>query len=488
MFKTVILTLSTFLLFTSCTTIFAQENSLLGKIDFPNSGSIKAQGEFIKGVMLLHNFEYADAARAFKKAQQIDPDFALAYWGEAKTHNHAIWQRQDLEAANEVLNKLGSTLEERQSKAPTQREKDYLMSIEILYGNTPNSEGKTKQERDILYLNEMEQLHSKYPTDHEITAFYGLAMLGSAHEGRDFTIYMKAAAEIFDVWNANQEHPGAAHYLIHSFDDPTHAPLGLPMARAYSKIAPAAAHAQHMTSHIFLALGMWGDVVAANIVASDVQTSRQKELGEKTTVCGHYPWWLQYGYLQEGETQSATKVLQTCKERIERDPTNGEKWHYGIMRAHYIIDTESWSSVDSWRIDSEKMGWGAIDYYFADALAAINLDSFDEARRNLDSLLTFLDVPQRADEVMHKSNEIKALLLIEDGDTEAGIELLKKAVEYEFSLPIEFGPPEIVKPSSELLGEVYLELGMKEEAKAAFEAQLKRTPKRRFSLLALEKL
>ncbi len=295
-------TLLFFLLSSLCNlninTVTAQENSLLGKIDFPNSGAAEAQDEFIKGVMLLHNFEYADAARAFKKAQQADPDFALAYWGEAKTYNHAIWQQQDVEVANEALNRLGSTVSERQAKAPTQREKDYLMSLEILYGNTSESTGKTKEKRDFLYLEKMEQLHSKYPNDHEITAFYGLAILGSAHEGRDFAIYMRAAAELFDVWNANQEHPGAAHYLIHSFDDPIHAPLGLPMARAYSKIAPAAAHAQHMTSHIFLAMGMWDDVVSANIVARDVQNNRQKELGDKTTVCGHYPWWLEYGYLQ----------------------------------------------------------------------------------------------------------------------------------------------------------------------------------------------
>tara|TARA_R110000868_G_scaffold259361_14_gene517512 strand:+ start:9530 stop:10996 length:1467 start_codon:yes stop_codon:yes gene_type:complete len=486
--KSFIFAVITFFNITITSLVYSQENSLLGKIDFPNSGSSNAQADFIKGVMLLHNFEYSDAARAFKKAQQIDPDFALAFWGEAKTFNHAIWQEQDLEAANEALSKLGLSLEERQKKAPTQREKDYLMSLEILYGNTPESMGKTKEERDFLYLDFMEQLHAKYPKDHEITAFYGLAILGSAHEGRDFAIYMRAAAELFDVWNANQEHPGAAHYLIHSFDDPIHAPLGLPMARAYSKIAPAAAHAQHMTSHIFLAMGMWEDVVSANIVARDVQNNRQKELGNNITVCGHYPWWLEYGYLQEGDVESAAEVLANCKERVERTPSTGEQWHFGIMRAHYIIDSENWDAVDTWKIDADKMGWGALDYYFTDALAAINLDNFNEARRNLDSLLTFVDVTVRAEEVLHKSNQIKALLLIEEGNTKAGIELLKKEIEYEFSLPIEFGPPEIVKPSSELLGEVYSQMGMKEEAKAAFEAQLKRTPKRKVSIIGLEKL
>ncbi len=468
--------------------VIAQENSLLGKIDFPNSGSAEAQDEFIKGVMLLHNFEYGDAARAFKKAQDADPGFALAYWGEAKTYNHAIWQRQDLEAANEALNRLGPTVADRQKKAPTEREKDYLMSLEILFGNTPESSDKTKEERDFLYLDKMEQLHSKYPDDHEITSFYGLAILGSAHEGRDFAIYMRAAAELFDVWNANQEHPGAAHYLIHSFDDPIHAPLGLPMARAYSKIAPAAAHAQHMTSHIFLAMGMWDDVVSANIVARDVQNTRQKELGDKTTVCGHYPWWLEYGYLQKGDVESAAEVLTNCKERIEGTPTTGEQWHFGIMRAHYIIDSENWVAISDWEIESEKLGWGAIDYYFTNALAGVKTGKIEDAQENLDSLMSFMDIPVRAEEVLHKSNQIKALLLIDEGDTEAGIDMLKKEIEYEFSLPIEFGPPEIVKPSSELLGEVYLKMGMMEEARTAFEAQLERTPKRHLSVKGLNEV
>ena len=169
----------------------------------------------------------------------------------------------------------------------------------------------------------MEELHETYPDDNEATAFYGLSILGTAHEGRDYGIYMRAAAELFDVWNENDEHPGAAHYLIHSFDDPVHAPLGLPMAKAYSEIAPSAAHAQHMTSHIFLALGMWDDVIDANLVARDVQTFRQAELDEQLTVCGHYPWWLQYGYLQDGQVAEAEQVLDTCSERISVEPTMG---------------------------------------------------------------------------------------------------------------------------------------------------------------------
>ena len=357
------------------------QNNLLGKIDFPNSGSEAAQADFYEGVLFLHNFEYADAARAFRRAQQADPDFALAFWGEAMTHNHPIWMRQDRVAATEVLHELGERVDDRQQAAPTQREKDLMMAIEVLYGNTPESADASKEERDDLYSEFLAQLHETYPDDHEITTFYGLSILGTAHEGRDIGTYMKAAAELFDVWNANQKHPGAAHYLIHSFDDPDHAPLGLPMARAYSEIAPKAAHAQHMTSHIFLAMGMWDKVIDANLTARDVQTTRQQELGEEITVCGHYTWWLQYGYLQTGETDKAAEVLNKCYDRIEGTPSMNEKWHFAVMRGHQIIDSENWDSAEYWTSEFDSDTRASINYNFTSAYSAHKTGSYSAGER-----------------------------------------------------------------------------------------------------------
>lgn len=458
------------------------QDKLLGKISFPNSGDKSAQSDFIEGVKFLHNFEYADAARAFRKAQEKDPDFAMAYWGEAMTHNHPIWMQQDRDKAMEVLTELGSTVEERQAKASTQREKDYLMTLEVLYGNTPESKDLSKENRDDLYMEAMKELHEKYPDDHEATAFYGLSILGTAHEGRDFRTYMKAAAELFDVWNENREHPGAAHYLIHSFDDPIHAPLGLPMAKAYSEIAPSAAHAQHMTSHIFLALGMWDDVVEANVVARDVQTSRQKELGEKTTVCGHYPWWLQYGYLQEGKVEEAAKVLNTCYERIEGEPTSGELWHFAVMRAHQIVDTENWNQVSNWKVSFDPETNGGRNYFFASAFSAIKSGQLAQAQEYYRELS---ETPGDVEKEIQKK-QLKSLMLIEKGNTTEGLDLLREAVAEESELPLDFGPPTIVKPSYELLGDVLLKLDKYEKAVEAYEKQLERTPKRLLSLKGKE--
>jgi tetratricopeptide (TPR) repeat protein len=459
------------------------QNKQLGKINFPNSGNKSAQADFIEGMKFLHNFEYADAARAFQRAQEKDPDFVMAYYGEAKSHNHPIWMQQDRVAAMGILSKLGETVDERQEKASTQREKDLLMSLEVLYGNTDETQGLSKEERDDLYMEYMADLHEKYPDDHEITAFYGLSILGTAHEGRDFAIYMEAAAELFDVWNANPEHPGAAHYLIHSFDDPIHAPLGLPMAKAYSEIAPSAAHAQHMTSHIFLALGMWGETIDANIVARDVQQTRQKELDERMTVCGHYPWWLEYGYVQFGQDEKARQVLQNCYDRIKREPTASEKWHFSVMRGHYIVGTELWAAAEEWSADYESGNRNGLNYFFTSALAAIKMGDPEKARQNLDQIMQIPENPDRNIQM----NQIKSLLLIDEGNQEEGLDLLKETVVMEAELPIDFGPPTIVKPSYELLGDVLMDMGEYEQAFEAYKKQLERTPDRRRSVLGLGK-
>lgn len=477
------------LLFSFSTELKAQ-NELLGEISFPNSGSVEAQDHFLAGVLYLHNFEYDDAIRSFKKARELDPDFAMAYYGEAKAHNHPIWQQQDKEAAVSVLNEFAPSLSDRQDKIPTEREKDLMMSLEILYGTVEQTSDLSKEDRDDSYLAFMEYLHEKYPDDHEITTFYGLAILGSAHEGRDFAVYMKAAAEMMEVWDANKKHPGAAHYIIHSFDDPIHAPLGLPMARAYSEIAPRAAHAQHMTSHIFLALGMWEEVIDANIVARDVQVNRQLELDQKTTVCGHYTWWLMYGYLQAGEIDKAGEVMMKCEDRINGDINDsdgasyGELWHFSQMRAHYIVDAEEWGMMDEWTTEVDASTNTGRNYHFANAYAYLMQGDLSMAREELELLSQSPESPEGSIQM----KQISGLIEIAEGDEAAGIQLLEEAAKAESELPIDFGPPVIVKPSWELLGDVYVRQGYTDKAMEAYQKQLQRTPERYRSLIAVEGL
>src|SRR5579863_10436943 len=210
-----------------------------GHVAFANSGAAAAQADFLEGLALLHDFEYASAAAAFRRAESADPEFAMAYWGEAMTFNHPVWMQQDLNSARAALNRLAPSSATRRSKARTDREKAYLDAIEILYG-----EGM-KEDRDLRYEDAMAALHARYPDDVDAAAFYALSILGSAHAGRDVATYMRSAAVLEEAWINHREHPGLVHYLIHSYDDPAHAPLGLRAARLYAKIAPDAGHAQH---------------------------------------------------------------------------------------------------------------------------------------------------------------------------------------------------------------------------------------------------
>ncbi|MEM7588448.1 MAG: hypothetical protein AAF560_33980, partial [Acidobacteriota bacterium] len=230
----------------------------LGKTEFPNSGSAEAQPHFLRGLLNLHSFEYSDARRDFRKAREIDPEFAMATWGEAMTYNFPIWLREDLTAGRSALEQLAPTAEERLALAPTEREKGYLGAVELLFG-----EGD-KRQRDEAYRQAMADLAERFPEDLDAAAFHSLAILGTCHDGRDIPRYMQAAAVAEEVFSKNPQHPGAAHYLIHSYDDPVHAPLGLRAARVYADIAPAATHALHMPSHIFLALGMWPETATSN--------------------------------------------------------------------------------------------------------------------------------------------------------------------------------------------------------------------------------
>ena len=338
----------------------------LGTLAFPNSGAKAAQDDFIRGVLYLHSFEYDDAAKAFQQAQARDPGFVMAYWGEAMTHTHPVWNEQDLSAARAALARLAPTREARAARATTARERDWLDAVEILYG-----EGG-KERRDTLYAQAMERLVANHPDD-EARAFYSLALMGLSQGIRNVPTYMRAGAIALDIFSRQPDHPGAAHYVIHAFDDPTHATLGLPAARAYSRIAPGAAHAQHMTTHIFLALGMWDDVVAQNIAASGADRTRWQ--------AGHYTTWLHYGLLQAGKMDSAAALLDLLKANMGPNARPFRQTNLAWSRAHQIITGERWNDASlAWplSIDTSATAYQAVDA-FARGYAALRRGSRSEA-------------------------------------------------------------------------------------------------------------
>lgn len=468
-----------------------------GHVAFANSGAPSAEGDFLDGLALLHDFEYPAAAAAFRRAEAADSDFAMAYCGEAMTFNHAIWMQQDQEAARAALNKLAPTAAKRRAKAKTDREKAYLDAIEILYG-----EG-SKEERDFRYEYAMAKLHERYPDDVDAAAFYGLSILGTAHAGRDIATYMRAAGVLEEAWMNHPDHPGLVHYLIHSYDDPAHAPLGLRAARIYAKIAPDAGHAQHMTSHIFLALGMWPETVDANVAAIADENRMRVARGKSPICCGHYPSWLGYAYLQLGQMDKAKTALVSCRSALDTtvatdhpghsmDPDESLSGSFADMRLRYLLETGDWTGeVAGWSLPKAAGPGARLDFAFAQAMGEVAQGHLAAAHKALGELEAV--GREVADSEMKRGDsdssyrvrprifllEARALLGEHESDLVGAEKLLRQAVGLEEALPIAFGPPTIDKPTRELLGEFLLRRGRRAEARAEFEKALTRTPGRR---------
>ena len=470
----------------------------VGLVSFQTSGSAAAQPYFLRGLAQLHNFEYGDAAALFRQARQLDANFAMAYWGEAMTYNHPLWFEQDQNAARAALNRLAPTPEARAARAPTERERDYLRAVEILYGDG------AKEDRDNRYADAMALVHQKYPSDVDAAAFYALSLMGTAHKGRDIPTYMRALAILEDLFYANPNHPGVAHYLIHATDDPVHAPLGLYAARSYSKIAPAAAHAQHMTSHIFVAMGMWDDVVRANEVATSVVNKSRAARNLPPVMCGHYPFWLEYGYLQQGRVQSAREVLEGCEKQAQRagapaggaslDPDNSALGSFAEMRTRYLIDTDDWKGgIANMPFPKEARPEVRVTFAFGSGYAALRRGDLDAARTSFDELKAargelkseLADDPQDRNRVAILETQLQAMIAAASGDVAQAVKIVQDIAPTEEAMPFEFGPPFVDKPSFELLGELLLKSGNAVNAKSAFETALKRTPERTSSLIGL---
>jgi tetratricopeptide (TPR) repeat protein len=338
----------------------------LGSIEFPTSGSPAAQPLFIKGVLLMHSFEYDDAREAFVAAQKADTSFAMAYWGEAMTFNHPVWQRTSPDLAKAALSKLAPTAEARRARAPTEKEKDWLDAVERLYG--PGE----KLQRDLAYADAMRRMHEKYPADEEVKAFYALAILGTSHGGRDFAIYMRAAALVEQVYAKNPQHPGGAHYLIHAYDDPTHAPLGLRFADAYAKIAPSASHALHMPSHIYVAMGMWDESATINERSVKAADARRAEKKLDVDARGfHALLWLVYSYTQQGRYEEARQVVGELEAAVKENASERTRSHLALARAAWLIETRKWGEAKA-PVDSKGLAKNAaVADLFAVGFAAL---------------------------------------------------------------------------------------------------------------------
>ncbi|MCB0636387.1 MAG: hypothetical protein KDC54_07200, partial [Lewinella sp.] len=338
-----LLLLSLLLLLAACqpsTTPNADKH--LGEVHFTVTGNEEALPHFQEGLLLLHSFEYEDARKAFLRAQEADPGMAMAYWGETMTYNHPLWRSQTLEDGQAALRKLAPSPDERQAKAANELEKDFLAAVDLLY----TTDEATKAERDQAYADHLAGMYERYPGNQEVAAFYALSLLGAVPVGRDEEAYEHGARIAQGIIAENPNHPGALHYLIHSYDDPEHAQLALSAANSYSEVAPDAAHALHMPSHIYVAMGMWDEVVRSNIASFDASVKRMRRLDLTDNARSYHALhWLMYGRLQQGRFADAKDLMHDLLDYTQEEPDRGARSYIVSMKGNYLVDSEDWGDT-----------------------------------------------------------------------------------------------------------------------------------------------
>lgn len=471
----------------------------LGVVDIEVSGNASALAHFEKGLLLLHSFEYQDAREAFQEAQIQDPKMAMAYWGEAMTYNHSLWSEQDYEDAVAALEPLKVIDLEKET---TPLERDFIQAVHLLYA--PNT---SKAERDVAYANFMEGLSKKYPSNHEVSAFYALSLLGSVPEGRDEALYEKGALIAKGIIEENPNHPGALHYLIHSYDDPDHATLALDAANAYAKVAPDAGHALHMPSHIYVAMGMWDEVVSSNINSYQASLNRMERKQLDNDARGYHAFhWLEYGHLQKGNKEEAAKMVRQMEQYAVEKPSKRGRSHLVFLKGTYLVETNDWES------DIAQIPISITDlnvsirsqYFFLEGMKAYKKGN----ERQLDSIIKTMDQDYKRESYIVSNAGIKLCSAVSRDEAtqtdliEAQIRRLQlqglrasfqkdtilakdhflESIALEESISYSYGPPHIQKPPRELYADWLLSVNKHKEALAQYELTLRKNPKRSLAL------
>ena len=454
----------------------------VGSFEFPTSVSGEAQLHFLRGAAFLHSFGWIQAREEFHAAQEIHPDFAMAYWGESLAYNHPLVSQMDPAEPRRALERLAPTRGERLAKAPTEREKGFLSAVEILWGEGDHVE------RRVGYMDAMSRLYAQHPNDTEVATFYALSILSAATATGDLSqrLNVKAGTITLNLFEHNPDHPGAAHYTIHAFDNPLLAPLSLEAAYQFSEIAPAVAHAIHMPTHIFIQHGMW-DRVSGN---NESAYTAARELWRPDEPMGdavHPLDWGQYGDLQLGDYAKARLWI----DRIESMALQGTFLEGGprgapgqgratgaisLLKARYVIETEEW---DARPITDES----SMHELLATGMSAAHTGDQATVAQAESALKEMADGGNRNANVMAK--EVGALLHAGMGHAGVATGLMDEA-----QAIVEAGAPprgaaSPLKPVHELYGEILLDLDRPADAIEKFETSLSRMPNRPRSLLGL---
>jgi tetratricopeptide (TPR) repeat protein len=309
----------------------------LGTVSFPTSCTPAVQGQFDRGVALLHSFAYSAAADAFSRIAEQDPRCAMAHWGIAMSYYHQLWEPPVPSAR--IASAHAEIQRAQEIGAGTEREREFIQALALIYQDVA---AVPYRSRALNYEQGMSRLASAHRTDVEAQVFYALALLANASPSDKTHARQKKAAALLQPLDAiYPQHPGIPHYLIHAYDNAELAPKGLRAARTYAQIAPAAPHALHMPSHIFTRLGLWDDSIASNLAARQA-AHQQGDTGEEL----HSMDYLVYAYLQSGRDQEAAEVIQQLRTMPVLEPSDFKiAYASTAMPVRYAVERAQWADA-----------------------------------------------------------------------------------------------------------------------------------------------
>ncbi|HTP94967.1 MAG TPA: hypothetical protein VMK05_03910 [Burkholderiales bacterium] len=446
----------------------------LGQVHFPTSCDPQVQPEFERGVALLHSFWFPEGLKTFREVLKADPSCAVAYWGIGVNRLLNPFGGQPAEAVllqgQEAVDK-GLAL-----GAKTQRERDYLAAIATLYAH----DRAPWRERVVRYEQAMEQLARRYPDDKEAAIFYALALnVASDPADKTYARQLKAAAILERIFVEQPDHPGVAHYLIHSYDYPPIAQKGLPAARRYASIAPAAAHALHMPSHIFTRVGSWEDSIETN--ERSEATARRNNTPDEVM---HAIDYQVYAYLQLARDADVKRALERAEVDAPRAERNAGAYALAAGSVRYALERGDWRAAAQLTVRPSKFPYTDAMTYFARALGAARSGDPASARKDVAELARLRDLlAERNDrywsgEVEVQRTTAEAWTLLAERNPDAALAMMRKSADLEDASEKAPISPGRVLPARELLGDMLLELKQPAVALKAFEASALHDPNR----------
>jgi len=464
----------------------ASGDAKLGRVHFETSCSPQAQVPFDRALALLHSFEFGPAIVEFQAALAADEGCAMADWGIALSRwgnpfAAGLKPRSFLQLGREAIQAAQA------AKPKTQRERDYIAAAGRLY---ESFESTSQHDRLEAYSDAMSKVAARYPADTEASIFYALSLAMSADlADKTYAKQLKAGAILEKLFLNQPQHPGLAHYIIHSYDVPPLAPRALPAARAYARIAPDAPHALHMPSHIFTRVGSWEESIDANLAS--VAASRHE--GNVTEEL-HASDYLVYAYLQSGRDTAAAGVVQALPEIESRfhpevipigaAPTSAAYFAMAAIPARYALERGDWAAAS--RLEAHVTNYRYTDAitWFARGLGAANLGEIAAAQEaaqrlsGIHQLLVETNEPYWALQVEIQRLTVLAWSALAQGDPDGALEQMRKAVELEDGTEKSAVTPGPIAPARELLAEMLLRLNRPGDALREFETTLTKEPNR----------